>query len=169
MTPKQTEILNQLKVLARSYQTEFKERLPITGIIGELEACEQLGLHKTLVLNQAGYDAKTSSGIKVQIKSAMLYYKEGYDAYANTYFHNVKEGEYNIMVFCAINRNFELHGLWQIDKKELLAHKEITVLWKTNRIRLSDVRRICEQKFCKQLQKRASSKAFIQRLQGNTS
>ena len=167
MTPKQTKLLEELKVLARQYQIEFKERLPVTGIIGELEACEQLGLHKTLVLNQAGYDAKTSSGIKIQIKSAMLYYKEGYDIYSNTYFHNVKDGDYKVMVFCALDKNFELYGLWQIDKDELLGHKEIAVLWKTNRIRLSDVRRICNQKFFNQFAKKASSKEYIQRLQGH--
>ena len=150
MKESQIKILKVLKVAASMYKAEFGGKLPITGELGELYVCKLMNLIK-MTSNNPGFDAVDEKGTKYQIKSAVLL--QGIDTRgttrnpeANTFFHAIKDSEYDIMVFCVLGSNFELLQVWKINKKDLFNCTAITsknIFKKTKRITLNVINKTC--------------------------
>ena len=110
-----------------------------------------MGLAKVQGLNNPGYDAVDKRGKKYQVKSTVLtsktYNTKGVDRLV-TYgsFSQIKPGDYNILVFCVFNEDYELLEIWKITRSKLFNKKTITKTssFKQRHMKLNTVRDICD-------------------------
>ena len=163
MNEKQLQVLDQLRKVAAQYQVEFGHRLPITGEIGELLVCEKLGLIKVAKTNNPGFDAFDRGGQKYQIKTAVFTEKE-YDKtnyaymkgrnmktnrstvmYRNASFSQIKPGDWDEILFCVVDTDFNIMEIWSIEQEELFEHPRVINMasFKAGTLRINIIREIC--------------------------
>ena len=163
MNEKQLQVLEQLRAVAVQYQVEFGHRLPITGELGELLVCEKLGIVKVPNTHNPGFDAFDRGGQKYQIKTAVFVEKE-YDisnykymqnrnketnkltrVHRNASFSQVKPGDWDEILFCVVDDNFNIMEIWGIEQEELFEHPRVINMasFKVGTIRLNVIREIC--------------------------
>ena len=150
-TPKTIEIDNKLinKIksvieMALIYETTThgKRKLGITGEVGELLVCYQLGLKLVLDSRSEGFDAMDKDGLRVQIKTRRSE-TEGLprDAGRTGIF---SKHEFDYALLALLDNKYELCEIWQVDYNKL---KPIIEKQKRRQPNLSSFKRVGEKIF----------------------
>ena len=116
------KLINKVKLAVKaglSYEkaTDGKRKLGITGEVGELLACKQLGLKLVLDTRSEGFDAIDKRGLRVEIKSRRSE-SEGLprDAGRTSSFSKHKF-DYALLVL--LDKKYRLREIWRADYKKL--------------------------------------------------
>ena len=97
--------------------TKGKRKLGITGEVGELLACHQLGLELVCNPNSAGYDAIDRDGACVQIKTRRNETKSLPRETGRT--GRFSKHDFNYALLVLLDSNYELCEIWRADYKKL--------------------------------------------------
>jgi len=104
---------------ALSYEkaTKGTRKLGITGEVGELLACHQLGLDLVIDSRSEGFDAIDKDGLRVEIKSRRSE-SEGLpnDAGRTSRF---SEHEFDYTILVLLNRQYEISEIWRADYRDI--------------------------------------------------
>jgi len=97
--------------------TNGKRKLGITGEVGEVLVCHQLGLSLVLDSRSEGFDALDKDGLLVQIKTRRGE-SEGLppDAGRTSRF---SEHPFNYALLALLDKKYELCEIWRVDYKKL--------------------------------------------------
>lgn len=116
------KLINKVKLAVKaglSYEkaTDGRRKLGITGEVGELLACKQLGLKLVLDARSEGFDAIDKRGLRVEIKSRRSE-SEGLprDAGRTSSFSKHKF-DYALLVL--LDKKYRLREIWRADYKKL--------------------------------------------------
>ncbi len=122
--------------------THGKRKLGITGEVGELFVCYQLGLQLVLDSRSAGFDAMDKDGLRVQIKTRRSE-TEGLprDAGRTGIF---SKHEFDYALLALFDNKYELCEIWQADYNKL---KPIIEKQKRRQPNLSSFKRVGEKIF----------------------
>ncbi|MBE9483144.1 MAG: hypothetical protein IMY88_05630 [Chloroflexi bacterium] len=97
--------------------TNGKRKLGITGEVGEVLVCHQLGLRLVLDSRSEGFDAMDKDGLRVQIKTRRSE-TEGLPRDAGrTGIFSKHEFDYALLVL--LDHEYELREIWQVDYNKL--------------------------------------------------
>ena len=116
------ELINKLKpainaALIYEAATHGKRKLGITGEVGELLACHQLGLKLVLDYLSKGFDAVTEDGLRVQIKTRRSD-SEGLPRNAGRTGHFSKH-EFDYALLVLLDNKYQLCEIWRADYNKL--------------------------------------------------
>jgi len=150
-TPKTIEIdsklINEIKSaidVALEYEaaTNGKRKLGITGEVGELLVCHQLGLKLVLDSRSEGFDAVDKDGLRVQIKTRRSE-SEGLprDAGRTSRF---SKHEFDYALLALLDHKYQLCEIWRADYNKL---KPIIEGQKRRSPNLSSFKRVGERIF----------------------
>jgi len=141
------KLINKLKsainaALVYETATHGKRKLGITGEVGELLVCHQLGLKLVLDSRSEGFDAVTKDGLRVQIKTRRSE-SEGlpWDA-GRTGRFSKHEFDYALLVL--LDHKYQLCEIWRADYNKL---KPIIEKHKRQNPNLSSFKRVGEKIF----------------------
>ena len=149
--PKTTKIDKDLMNIIKSaisvaleYETatSTKRKLGITGEVGEVMVCHQLGLELVLDSRSEGFDAVDKNGLRVQIKTRRSE-SEGLprDAGRTSRF---SQHEFDYALLALLDNKYELCEIWQADYNKL---KPIIENQKRRDPNLSSFKRVGEKIF----------------------
>jgi len=149
--PKTIEIDNKLINVVKSvidmaleYEaaTHGKRKLGVTGEVGELLVCYQLGLKLVLDSRSEGFDAMDKDGLRVQIKTRRSE-TEGLprDAGRTGIF---SKHEFDYALLALLDNKYELCEIWQADYNKL---KPIIEKQKRRQPNLSSFKRVGQKIF----------------------
>ena len=99
--------------LAYEVVTGGKRKLGITGEVGEILVCHQMGLHLMLDPRSEGYDALNSRGERVQIKTRRSE-SDGLPRDAGRV-SSFSEHEFDYALLGLLDRQYRLCEIWQAD------------------------------------------------------
>ena len=117
------ELISKLKsainaALVYEAATHGKRKLGITGEVGELLVCHQLGLKLLLDSLSKGFDAMTEDGLRVQIKTRRSDSNEGLPRNAGrTGRFSKYEFDYALLVL--LDNKYQLCEIWRADYNKL--------------------------------------------------
>ena len=122
--------------------TNGKRKLGITGEVGEVLVCHQLGLRLVLDSRSEGFDAMDKDGLRVQIKTRRSE-TEGLprDAGRTGIF---SKHEFDYALLALLDNKYELCEIWQVDYNKL---KPIIEKQKRRQPNLSSFKRVGEKIF----------------------
>ena len=141
------KLINKLNLaikvaLAYETATHGKRKLGITGEVGEVLVCHQLGLKLVLDSRSEGFDAMDKDGLRVQIKTRRSE-TEGLprDAGRTGIF---SKHEFDYALLALLDNKYELCEIWQADYNKL---KPIIEKQKRRQPNLSSFKRVGEKIF----------------------
>ena len=116
------KLINKVKSaidVALEYEaaTNGKRKLGITGEVGEVLVCYQLGLKLVLDSRSQGFDAIDKGGLRVQIKTRRSE-SEGLPSNSGRTGRFSKH-EFDYALLALLDNKYELCEIWQADYKEL--------------------------------------------------
>ena len=119
-----------------------KRKLGITGEVGEVLACHQLGLELVIDSRSEGFDAIDSDGLRVEIKTRRSE-SEGLptDAGRTSRF---SEHEFDYAILVLLTRQYEIGEIWRADYDDL---KPIIDMQKRRSPNLSTFKRVAKKIF----------------------
>lgn len=109
------DVINKAIVVALEYGalTQNNRKLGITGEIGEVLICKQLGLRLMANSLIAGYDAIDKDGRRVQIKTRRS--ESGEKPKETGRLSRFSEHEYDYTLFGVFNSKYQLVEIWKAD------------------------------------------------------
>ena len=116
------KLINKIKLaidVALEYEaaTNWKRKLGITGEVGELLVCHQLGLRLVLDSRSEGFDALDKDGLRVQIKTRRSE-SEGLPRNAGRTSRFSKH-EFNYALLALLDQKYQLCEIWRADYNKL--------------------------------------------------
>ncbi len=116
------KLIDKLKLAIRaelSYEkaTNGKRKLGITGEVGEVLACKQLGLELVLDSRSQGFDAIDKNGLKVQIKTRRSESEGLPRDMGRTSRFSKHKFDYALLVL--LDHNYQLCEIWRASYKKL--------------------------------------------------
>ena len=117
------ELINKLKpainaALIYEAATHGKRKLGITGEVGELLVCHQLGLKLVLDSLSKGFDAMTEDGLRVQIKTRRSDSNEGLPRNAGRT-GRFSKYEFDQALLVLLDNKYQLCEIWRADYNKL--------------------------------------------------
>ena len=105
---------------ALSYEeaTDGMRKLGITGEVGEILVCNQLGLELVLDARSEGFDAIDKDGLKVQIKTRRSESQELPRNVGRTSPFSKHRCDYALLAF--LGRSYELREIWRAEYRKLV-------------------------------------------------
>ncbi len=116
------KLINKVKSVidvALEYEavTSGKRKLGITGEVGEVLVCYQLGLKLVLDSRSEGFDAMDKDGLRVQIKTRRSEIEELPRDAGRTGIFSKHKFDYALLAL--LNNKYELCEIWQADYNKL--------------------------------------------------
>ena len=103
--------------LAYEEATKGRRKLGITGEVGELLACHQLGFKLTLNPRSEGFDAIDKDGLRVQIKTRRSESRGLPRGSSRTSRFSKHEFDYALLVL--LDHDYQLYEIWRADYEKL--------------------------------------------------
>lgn len=116
------KLINKLKLainaaLIYEKTTDGKRKLGITGEVGELLVCYQLGLKLVLDSRSEGFDAIDKDGLRVQIKTRRSESRELPRDVGRT--GRFSKHKFNYALLVMLDRKYQLCEIWRADYNKL--------------------------------------------------
>lgn len=115
-------LINKVKLAVKaglSYEkaTDGQRKLGITGEVGEILACKQLGLKLVLSARSEGFDAIDEHGLHVEIKSRRSESEGLPREVGRTSSFSKHKFDYALLVL--LDKSYRLREIWRADYKKL--------------------------------------------------
>ncbi|MBN1936324.1 MAG: hypothetical protein JW934_16785 [Anaerolineae bacterium] len=145
------DLIHKLKpaiaaALAYEEATQGKRKLGITGEVGELLACHQLGLELALNPRAEGFDAIDQDGLRVQIKTRRSESEGLAKSTGRTSRFSSHEFDYALLIL--LDPEYQLCEIWRADYSDL---KPIIEKQKRRSPSLSSFKRVAKRVYLKEL------------------
>lgn len=116
------KLINKVKLAVKaglSYEkaTDGRRKLGITGEVGELLACKQLGLKLVLDTRSEGFDAIDKRGLRVEIKSRRSESEGLPRDVGRTSSFSKHKFDYALLVL--LDKKYRLRKIWRADYRRL--------------------------------------------------
>ena len=141
------KLINKVKLAVKaglSYEkaTDGRRKLGITGEVGELLACKQLGLKLVLDTRSEGFDAIDKRGLRVEIKSRRSESEGLPRDVGRTSSFSKHKFDYAILV--CLDKKYRLREIWRADYRRL---RQIIEKQKRRNPNLASFKRVGEKIF----------------------
>ena len=113
------DVIDSTIDIARQFERMMKgkQRLDITGKIGEIKACFEFNLGLTNNSQSAGYDAVDSEGKKVQIKTRRI--RSGLKSIESKRLSKFSTHKFDYCLLVLLNENYNIDEVWKAYPSDL--------------------------------------------------